>query len=77
MAVERILLRGGSLDGEFSADGDHPDTLFRIDDVKTRETYARVDDERTASGLAVAVFQLDGDGHLVDQAKRRFAPELP
>ncbi|HMF59927.1 MAG TPA: hypothetical protein VK595_06130 [Vicinamibacterales bacterium] len=77
MAVERILLRGGTAIGRITEDRAHPDTLFRIDDVATREVYARVEDEVTGDGLPIAVFRLDPDGSLVDKAKRRFAPDLP
>ena len=77
MAVERILFRGGARDGLLTAVGEHPDTLFRIDDVETCEAYARVEDGVTEDGVGVAVFRLDPDGDLSGEAKRRFAPELP
>jgi hypothetical protein len=77
MAVERILFRGGARDGLLTAVGEHPDTLFRIDDVETLEAYARVEDEVTDDGVGVAVFRLDPDGELRGEAKCRFAPELP
>ena len=76
MAVARILFRGGTRDGQLTAAGEHPDTLFRIDDAETLETYARVEDEVTNDGVAGAVFRLDPDGELSGEAKRRFAPEL-
>lgn len=76
MAVKRILFRGGSLDGQLKAAAEHPDTLFRIDDVDTREAYARIDDEVLDDGRSVAVFQRDLDGGLSGAAKRRFAPQL-
>jgi hypothetical protein len=62
---------------ELTAAGEHPDTLFRIDDLETREAYARVEDEVIDNGVSVAVFRLDPDGELSGEAKRRFAPELP
>jgi hypothetical protein len=76
MAVERITLREGSRGGQLQATGDHPDTLFRIDDIETHEIYARVYDEVTDDGRSVAVFLLDRDGQLSGEAKRRFAPQL-
>jgi hypothetical protein len=77
MAVERILFRGGSRDGLLTAGDPHPETLFRIDDIATREAYARADDEVADDGLRVAVFLLDRDGELSGEAKRRIATQLP
>jgi hypothetical protein len=62
---------------QLTAAGEHPDTLFRIDDLETREASARVEDEVIDNGVSVAVFRLDPDGELSGEAKRRFAPELP
>jgi hypothetical protein len=38
MAVERILFRGGALDGRLTARREDPDSRFRIDNVETHET---------------------------------------
>lgn len=74
MPVRTILLRGGSHDGQRRTTSAHPDTLFRIEDEATSETYGRVDDIAAEDGTPIAVFRLDPSGEIVAAAQRRFAP---